>query len=275
MTATDHFGRHLCFSPDGLDVSVGDAVRVRGNVSEFNGLTEITASKIWLCPNGASVSPIDISLPVATLDAFEAYEGMLVRFPQPLVISEYFNYDRFGEMVLALPLDGESRPFTGTAIDEPGAPAWHAPWRTTSGASPSTMGRPPRTRLSYAIQTESLSACLIASEVVTPYRTQSAYWATISACTASSPPGRPITRRSTPRPAAPEPIGGSLRVAAMNTLNFFLTLDYPTGNPLDNKCGPLQNVECRGADSDQPDEFTRQRTKLLEALAAWMRTSSA
>jgi predicted extracellular nuclease len=46
-----------------------------------------------------------------------------------------------------------------------------------------------------------------------------------------------------------------------------LTLDYPTGNPLDNKCGPLQNVECRGADSDQPDEFTRQRTKLLAALA--------
>ena len=48
---------------------------------------------------------------------------MLVSFPQDLVISEYFNYDRFGEIVLALPLNGETRPFTGTAIDEPGAPA--------------------------------------------------------------------------------------------------------------------------------------------------------
>ena len=46
----------------------------------------------------------------------------------------------------------------------------------------------------------------------------------------------------------------------MNTLNFFITGDYPTGNPLDNKCGPAQNVECRGRDADQPDEFTRQRT---------------
>ncbi len=46
---------------------------------------------------------------------------MLVRFPQSLVIAEYFNYDRFGEIVLALPLPGETRPFTGTAIDEPGA----------------------------------------------------------------------------------------------------------------------------------------------------------
>ncbi len=31
---------------------------------------------------------------------------MLVRFPQSLVIAEYFNYDQFGEIVLALPLAG-------------------------------------------------------------------------------------------------------------------------------------------------------------------------
>ena len=68
-----------------------------------------------------------------------------------------------------------------------------------------------------------------------------------------------------PRPASPEPVGGNLRVAAMNTLNFFLTLDQPPG-PLDNKCGPAQNIECRGADADQPTEFTRQRDKLLAAL---------
>jgi uncharacterized protein len=62
-------------------------------------------------------------MPFDAINDLERYEGMLVRFPQDLVISEYFNYDRFGEMVLALPLDGESRPFTGTAIDEPGFPA--------------------------------------------------------------------------------------------------------------------------------------------------------
>jgi hypothetical protein len=56
-------------------------------------------------------------------------------------------------------------------------------------------------------------------------------------------------------------------VAAMNTLNFFVTADYPTGSPLDNKCGPSNNVECRGWDSDQPLEFTRQRDKLLTALS--------
>ena len=46
---------------------------------------------------------------------------MLVRLPQSLVISEYFNYARFGEIVLVQPLAGESRPFSGTAVDAPGA----------------------------------------------------------------------------------------------------------------------------------------------------------
>ena len=48
---------------------------------------------------------------------------MLVRLPQTLVIAEYFNYDRFGEVVLAKPIDDEARAFTPTAVDEPGSAA--------------------------------------------------------------------------------------------------------------------------------------------------------
>jgi Ca2+-binding RTX toxin-like protein len=69
-----------------------------------------------------------------------------------------------------------------------------------------------------------------------------------------------------PRPGSPEPVGGTLRVAAMNTLNFFVTLDTTTNDNGPGPCGANQNLDCRGADSDQPDEFTRQRDKLLTAL---------
>src|SRR5690606_18053867 len=113
-------------------VSVGQVVRVTGYARErFNQTTlngsnsntaAVPAANIVQCGTG-SVAPIDVTLPVTSLNDFERYEGMLVRFPQDLVIAEYFNYDRFGEIVLALPLDGETRPFTGTAIDEPGAAA--------------------------------------------------------------------------------------------------------------------------------------------------------
>jgi predicted extracellular nuclease len=70
-----------------------------------------------------------------------------------------------------------------------------------------------------------------------------------------------------PRPAAPAPVGGSLQVAAMNTLNFFLTLDTTANDSGPGPCGGNANLDCRGADADQPDEFNRQRTKLLAALS--------
>jgi VCBS repeat-containing protein len=74
-----------------------------------------------------------------------------------------------------------------------------------------------------------------------------------------------------PRPGSPDSVGGSLRVAAMNTLNFFVTLDALDDDssdlPADNVCGGNANLDCRGADLSQPTEFTRQRDKLLIALA--------
>jgi predicted extracellular nuclease len=54
---------------------------------------------------------------VTAVADFEAYEGMLVTFPQALVISEYFNFDRFNETVLT-----SERHLTPTAEFEPGSP---------------------------------------------------------------------------------------------------------------------------------------------------------
>ena len=102
----------------GLDVNVGDHVRVRGTVDEYFGLTEITSvSQGWLCGTGITVLPTEISLPVTSLDDFEPFEGMLVTFPQALTISEYYNFGRYGEIVLT-----SRRHMTPTALYEPGSP---------------------------------------------------------------------------------------------------------------------------------------------------------
>jgi predicted extracellular nuclease len=256
-------------------VSTGQVVRVTGYARErFNQTTlngsnsntaAVPAANIVQCGTG-SVAPVDVTLPVASLDDFEKYEGMSVRFPQPLVIAEYFNYDRFGEMVLALPLSGEPRPFTGTAIDEPGAPAnartaANALSRITlddanSAQNPSALRHP--NGLPFSLSNLFRGGDTVQNAVGVLGYDFSLYRIV--------PTGPADYTRANPRPIAPEPVGGTLRVAAMNTLNFFVTADYPTGNPLDNQCGPLNNVECRGWDSDQPTEFTRQRDKLLQAL---------
>jgi uncharacterized protein len=256
-------------------VSVGQVVRVTGfarerfNQTTLNGSNSDTAAvpaaNIVQCGTG-SVTPTDVTLPVTNLNDFERYEGMLVRFPHALIIAEHFNYDRFGEIVLAQPLAGEARPFTGTAIDEPGAPANN---RTTQNSlsritlddvqstqNPSTLRHPNGSPFSLANKFRGGDTVQNAVGVLgydfSLYRIV--------------PTGPADYTAANPRPASPEPVGGTVRVAAMNTLNFFVTADYPSG-VLDNKCGPLNNVECRGWDSDQATEFTRQRDKLLQALS--------
>ncbi len=83
------------------DVNVGDHVRVTGYVDEFFELTEITSlSDLEICSTGNTVAATPISLPVLNIDDLEAYEGMLVTFPQSLYISEYYNFARYGEIVL-------------------------------------------------------------------------------------------------------------------------------------------------------------------------------
>lgn len=264
------------FTGSANTVSAGQVVRVTGFARErfsqttLNGSNSnsspVPAANIVSCGTG-SVTATDVTLPFATADSPEPFEGMLVRLPQALVISEYFNYERFGEMVVALPLLGETRPFTGTAIDEPGAPALARALANSLSRitlddrlgiqNPDNVRHP--NGANFALNNRFRGGDTVQNIVGVLgfdfglYRIQ--------------PTGPADYAEVNPRPAGPEDVGGSLHVAAMNTLNFFITADFPTGNPLDNKCGPLQNVECRGHDSDQPTEFTRQRDKLLPALA--------
>ena len=55
----------------------------------------------------------------------------------------------------------------------------------------------------------------------------------------------------------------TLKVAAYNMLNYFLTIDT-TSSSSSGPCGANQAQDCRGADS--VNEFNRQRSKLIQAL---------
>jgi predicted extracellular nuclease len=261
-------------------VSAGDVVRVTGyarerfNQTTINGSNSNTSpvTSVVDCGPGDVISPTPVEMPFASLTAPERYEGMLVTFPQDLVISEYFNYDRFGEIVLALPLAGEDRPFTGTAIDEPGAAAnartlANSLRRITlddnvSAQNPSVLRHPNGDPFSLDNRFRGGDIVANATGVLgwdfSLYRIYPTAPADYTAVN--------------PRPTAPDPVGGTLRVAAMNTLNFFLTGDAiqddppATNDPADDVCGGNANLDCRGWDVGQPLEFDRQRDKLIQAL---------
>ena len=241
-----------------VDVNIGDRVRVVGPVSEFNGLTEITATGVLVCNSGnPAPTPATLALPVTAVDDFEPVEGMSITFPQDLVISEYFNFDRFGEIVLT-----SERRLTPTAEFEPGPDAVAAAAeflldRITLDDGRSSQNPDPAIHPNGAdFDLDNLFRGGDTVANVTGvmdygfglYRIQPTQGADYT----------PVNLRT----AAPDDVGGDIRVASFNVLNYFTTID----DGVNDICGPAQNQECRGADN--AGELTRQRDKIVAALTA-------
>ena len=262
-----------------IDVSISDVVRVLGTATEFttsggaSSLTQINnVSDMIVCGTVPALAPADVTLPVAAVSDLERYEGMFVRLPQQLVIAEYFNFDRFNEIVLALPLPGEDRPHQPTAIHEPGSPEaaaradLNARSRITLDDGRTSQNTVPAIHPNGGVFTFTntfrggdlvTNAVGVIDDTFGVYRIQPTAGADYTSVN--------------PRPATPDDVGGRIKVASFNVLNYFTTIDPdPTDsssndNPADNICGGLQNLECRGA--DDANELARQQTKIVDALA--------
>ena len=244
-------------------VSVGDVVRLTGRANEFpatpvnTGTTQLSSvSDLSILQSGVAVDPILISLPVPDADHFERYEGMLVAFDQDLFISEYFNYDRFNEMVLTT-----DRQFQPTEVAEPGSAEWAAVLASNAlsriilddgrnAQNPSVLIHPDGAVFDLINTFRGGDIIQDVRGVLGDsfgYRIQPTQGATHVV--------------DNPRPTTPDPIAGTLRVASFNVLNFFTTIDDGSNN-----CGPTGDLNCRGADT--ADEYDRQLAKLLVGIQA-------
>ncbi len=248
------------FSNDSVDI--GDVVRVEGTVDERFGNTQLTdfVEIVEVDANGSrTASPSMITYPLVSLDDMEAVEGMLVTFTQDLVISEYFNYDRFGEIVVGLPSPGFTRQMQPNAVYEPGSPdamalrEFNLLSRITiddgkTSQNPDFMVHP-IFRDEFTLQNSFRGGDSIGG-------LQGAIYYTFGRHVLY--PNGHDTYTPNPRPGVPN-VGGDIKVATLNVLNYFLTIDDRSNN-----CGPNQDQNCRGADTQE--EFDRQRQKMLEAL---------
>jgi len=233
-------------------VSAGQVVRVTGYARErfsqttINGTNSnssaVPAANIVQCGT-ASVAPLVISLPVTSLNDLEAYEGMLVTFPQDLYISEYFNFDRFGEIVLST-----SRQFTPTGVVEPGSAAQsltaqYALNRITLDDGRSTQNPDPAIHPNGDVF--DLDNLFRGGDILRNVTGVLGYDFNLYRI---QPTGGADYIPGNPRSAQPDDVGGNLKVASFNVLNYFTTLNS------------------RGANT--PEEFDRQRAKIIAALSA-------
>ena len=105
----------------GVDtVVVGQVVRVAGTAGENQNQTQISGPTTLQCGATGNIAPIDITLPFASADYPERYEGMLVNLPQTLYVTEHFQLGRFGQVVMTSQVDRLQQP---TNVTTPGLPA--------------------------------------------------------------------------------------------------------------------------------------------------------
>lgn len=231
-------------------VSIGQRLSVTGTVLEFNGLTEISNATHSVLGSGV-VNPTEIDLPIASLASWERYEGMLVRFPGMLVVVDNSSWSQYGELYLARErtyaptnevdpndVDPTGTTFTGAGnvgavqaaqnvidrgfilLDDTRTSAWPdpAPWADVAGT------------LRNGSTVNDLTGVIHYS--YGEYKLE---------------PVAPVLFQHAERPVVPA-VGGSLRAAAFNVLNYFTTLgDWGATNSA---------------------ELGRQRAKLVAAIEA-------
>ncbi|MCL6435463.1 MAG: ExeM/NucH family extracellular endonuclease [Leptolyngbyaceae cyanobacterium HOT.MB2.61] len=255
-----------------LDVQEGQIVRLTGAVSEFFGMTQVsatTAGSITLVNGGnnlALVPPTIIGLPVTgdINDFYEQYEGMRVQFADKLYVSEYFELARYGQIVLT----AGGRPYQYSHIDNTPTSAEYAAFldnlrrsRIILDDDNNRQNAPLPDGVFYHPQTGGFGT---GTQGVNYFRggdsvsnlTGVLHWSFAGqtgtdAWRIRPTEATPVTFTvENPRPTTAPDVGGNIKVANFNVLNYF---DAPFG--------VSQN---RGADSE--DEFNRQNEKLIAAL---------
>lgn len=253
-------------------VSAGQRIQLSGQVVEFNTgatsgrtLTELTSpTGITVLGSGYSLAPVLVTLPVAVDGDLERYEGMLVTLSGPFTVAQNFFQGRFGQLTLA----AGGRLETPTNRFRPGPQAAalaDANARRTilldDGAS--TQNPNPIPYLASGARAGDTTGAITG---VIDYGLAS-----------SSNPGlglykihpvtAPVFASGNPRTAVPDAVGGNLKVASFNVLNYFTA--YTNGGGTANGCslgGATSTANCRGANN--ATEFSRQQTKIVEAMAA-------
>ncbi len=262
---------------------VGNLVQVTGTVVEFNTgaatnaatlartvtqLSSVTA--VTLVNSGFVINPTVVTLPEAVEGDLERFEGMLVQLTGPFTVQQNFFQGRYGQLTLAV----GGRVETPTNRFRPGPQAnaladENARRRIilddgTSLQNPNPTPYAGANGLPRAGDTTGNIIGVIDFGLATNSTAGPADYKI-------QPTMVPVFTAANPRTAAPVAVGGHVKIASFNVLNYFTT--FTNGETATGQTGQgcalgttTTAANCRGASN--LNEFQRQRGKIVEAMAA-------
>ncbi|MBC7995231.1 MAG: ExeM/NucH family extracellular endonuclease [Rhizobacter sp.] len=266
-------------------VSPGQVVQITGTVTEFNTgaatnaltvanpVTEFANLTNTVYTGSGSITPTVITFPIAAQGDLERYEGMLVQINTPLTASQNFFQGRYGQVTLSangrlIKPTNLYRPGTALALSQQDLNA-RSSLMLDDGSSLQNPNPTPYIGADNTLRAgDTLPSGLtgvIDYGLATNINTGLAMYRI-------HPATPPAFIRSNARTATPPAVGGNVKVASFNVLNFFTT--FTNGNTAGGLTGQVctQGSDtpsaslCRGAGNLA--EFLRQRAKIVQAMAA-------
>ncbi|MEM8554802.1 MAG: ExeM/NucH family extracellular endonuclease [Pseudomonadota bacterium] len=261
---------------DTFNVNEGDMITVNGTVEERFGQTQIGDVTFMRRDGTDALDQVEaavLDLPgtgsYEAEETYEAFEGMLVTIPDEMFVSEYFQLARYGQVVLT---EG-GRPYQFTQQNTPDVDGYTAHLEDlgqrqiilddTNNVDNAYLGDDDVINLPDG--GFSVDNFLRGGDSVTDLTGVLSWtWAGSSDTEAwrlRPTEAAPITFDSnSERDEAPDDVGGTIKVASFNVLNFFTTIDDGSNSGVNDS----PNGDPRGANSEA--ELTRQTDKLVDAM---------
>lgn len=262
-------------------VQPGQRVRVAATVAEYavgtgadavaNPLTELTSPAVSVLASGISIAPTTITFPEVTEGDLEHVEGMLVHIEGPLTVAQNYFLGRYGQLTVSADgrLEKPTNRYPAGSAEALAMADDNARRRILldDGSSLQNVNPTPYLAADNTVRAgdtiDGLTGVIdyglatSTSSGLSDYRIQ--------------PTEAPVISRTNPRTTAPDTVGGNIKVASFNVLNYFTTFtNGQTASGLSGQGCTLGNstaaANCRGADNAA--EFARQKAKIVNAIKA-------
>ena len=261
------------------DVELGQCYTATAEVVEFGTLTELTKATLAPAADCAPVTPTPLATLPATDAAKEQYEGMLVQPQGTYTITNNYGLNQYGQVGLAV---GDQPLYTATDVVLPGTAATayeagnRAKYITLDDGSSWDYVRNEVAQdspLPYLSQDEPMrtaSQVSFTKPVILDYRFQWNYQPT-GQVVGSTDPHDPVRTENDRELTAPT-VGGDLKLATFNVLNYFpdlgATEDTHKNCPYfaDRDGAPVTTNFCEVRGAWTPQAFTDQETKIVTAI---------
>ncbi|WP_411375537.1 ExeM/NucH family extracellular endonuclease [Arthrobacter sp. MPF02] len=286
LTATDPAASDgiFVYSPATVaSVQIGDFVQLTGVVAEYYGMTQLNVGAACgltkLAEAAPEVKPTAFTLP-ANETFRESLEGMLLAPQGPLTVTDNYSLNQYGEIGLA----GGTTPLVQPTAVAPFGTAGHAAAvqdnvnrgiKLDDGSSTNFLGSDANKALPlpYLTATDPVrvgSPATFTTNVVLGYANNAWKFQPLTHLTpANAATVQPAAFGGT-RTEAPAAVGGNLKIASFNVLNYFPTTgdqlsgctyyEDRAGNPVTVRGG----CDARGAAN--AENFQRQQAKIVAAI---------